>query len=87
MEIILSKEDRKEIVNELKIEFGEMFEEALEKAISFQFVDRKQLALMLSVCESTISTLEKEGLPHSRFGKSVRYDIRKIQDWIDSREE
>lgn len=85
MEVTLSKAEKEKIVEDLKKEFREMLEESLEKASSFQYVSRKQLAKMLDICEGSIANLEKDGLPYTKFGKSVKYEVGEVQKWITDR--
>jgi excisionase family DNA binding protein len=51
-----------------------------------QYVDRKRLAEILCVGPSTISKMmAQDGLPHYKFGKSCRFKVSKVMEFLEKR--
>ena len=49
-------------------------------------VTKEQLAKSISVSKSYINKLmSKEGLPHVRIGRSVRYSVKEVMAWLKQR--
>ena len=49
-----------------------------------RFLNVKELAVYLSVSEDTIRNWKKRAeIPFSKFGRSVRFDMRKIEKWLN----
>jgi len=52
-----------------------------------RFVSAKELALYMCLNEETIRKMAHRGtLPYAKFGKSLRFDLWKIDSWIKKRE-
>jgi excisionase family DNA binding protein len=52
-----------------------------------RFLTAKEIALYLGLSEDTIRKWVVRGkIPHSKFGKSLRFDLQKIEPWIEKRE-
>jgi excisionase family DNA binding protein len=43
---------------------------------------KKELAAKLKVHENTIDRRVKEGMPHIKVGKAVRFDIDEVMAWL-----
>ena len=52
-----------------------------------RFITIKELAAYLSMSENTIRDWIKEGrIPFSKLGRSVRFDLRRIESWLKKKE-
>ena len=52
-----------------------------------RFYNSKELSFYLGLSEETVRKWAVRGqLPFSKFGKSLRFDIRKIEAWIKQKE-
>lgn len=51
--------------------------------IEIRFLNVKELAKYLNMSEDAIRGWKKEGkIPHSRFGRSIRFDLHEIEKWL-----
>lgn len=52
-----------------------------------QFLSTPQAATMLAVSESTLQRyrITNEGPPYIKVGNRVRYDIKDLEDWVESK--
>lgn len=48
---------------------------------------RKELAEQLKVTTRTVDRQTKNGMPHIRFGKSVRFELNDVMTWIKEQNE
>jgi excisionase family DNA binding protein len=48
---------------------------------------RKELAEQLKVTTRTVDRQTKNGMPHIRFGKSVRFELNDVMIWIKEQSE
>ena len=51
-------------------------------------LDTKALAKMLNLKPQTLAAWRhhgRNGLPYNKVGRAVRYDLREVQQWLDSR--
>lgn len=46
-------------------------------------ITKKELAEHYNVSIATIDRLMKEGLPYTKIGKNVRFDLEKVKKWLD----
>lgn len=52
-----------------------------------RFLDVKSLAQYISLSEHTIRAWVKQGcIPFSKIGRSVRFDLRKLEGWLEEKE-
>ena len=52
-----------------------------------RFLKAKELAIYLGLSEETVRKWAIRGqIPFSKFGKSLRFDIKKIDTWIKQKE-
>lgn len=57
-----------------------------QKLFEIQMVDRNQLAKLISLSPSYISRLmSEESLPHYKIGKSVRFKIEEVMEFLNER--
>lgn len=60
---------------------------ATNRNMDKRFFNAKELATYLGLSEETIRKRAQRGtIPFSKFGKSLRFDIRKIDTWIKQKE-
>ena len=45
---------------------------------------KEQLAKELNVSERTLDNWRKDGLPHIKRGKFIRFELDKVIDWLKS---
>ena len=59
----------------------------MERLVERRFFDVRELATYLSLSEDTIRAWVKLGkIPFSKFGRSVRFDLNKIETWCKQKE-
>jgi len=46
------------------------------------YVDARELGRRLGLHERTVRRLCREGLPHTRLGKSIRFETAAVQRWL-----
>lgn len=84
--ITINDEQKKEIISEVTRNFKEAIDEAITESLleakSIRHVTKKELAEILSTSTNTISMFEKNGLPVFRFNKVVRYNVQKVDEWL-----
>lgn len=52
-----------------------------------RFANTKEIAVYLCLSEDTIRAWVKSGeIPFSKLGRAVRYDLRRIESWLKSKE-
>ncbi len=53
-----------------------------------RFLNVKEVALYLGVSQHTIRAWVRQlnGIPFSRFGRAIRFDLKKIDLWVKTRE-
>lgn len=62
-----------------------MFQSTTEQSVEPMLLTSRQAARMLAISERTLWSLTKDGqIPAVRFGRSVRYDPRDLNAWIQS---
>ena len=47
---------------------------------------KKEITNHYSVSINTIDRLMKEGLPFTKIGKSVRFDLEKVEEWLNRKD-
>ena len=72
------------VIRELAGQIAEVLDER-SRPPAPKYVDRATIAQVLGLCTATIANLEKQGLPHVRFGDSVRYSIDAVEEWAVKR--
>jgi len=56
-------------------------------AMEKRFLNTKEVAAYLGMAESTIRAwIRVEKIPFSRLGRSVRFDLKKINEWLKNKE-
>lgn len=80
--ITVSKEQQEAIIKELTKSFKAVIDESIEEATEITYLTKKDLAKMLRISSSSISNLEKKGMPAVRIGKAVRYNLKDVDIWI-----
>ena len=59
----------------------------MERLVERRFFNVRELAAYLSLSEDTIRAWVKFGkIPFSKFGRSVRFDLIKIETWCKQKE-
>jgi len=60
----------------------------MEQNLSKRFLNIKEVALYLGVSQHTIRAWVRQlnGIPFSRFGRAIRFDLKSIDLWIKTRE-
>lgn len=54
---------------------------------STKLLSVRQLAEELGLSERTVWTLyRREGCPHFRIGRTVRFNLDRVMDWLENRE-
>ena len=48
---------------------------------------KKDLAEHYKVSVPTIDRMMTQGLPYTKFGKSVRFELEKVKEWIEQQKE
>lgn len=49
------------------------------------YITTKELCDLLKVSRQTLTNWRKEGLPHEKFGKLVRFNKEKVYKWLKER--
>lgn len=45
-------------------------------------LNKKELAKELSISVSMVDKLLAQGMPHLKIGKSVRFELQEVKDWL-----
>lgn len=48
-------------------------------------LNKKELAKELSISVSMVDKLLAQGMPHLKIGKSVRFELQEVKDWLKRR--
>lgn len=48
-------------------------------------MNKKELAEALSISVSMVDKLLTQGLPHYKIGKSVRFELQEVKEWLKGR--
>ena len=57
----------------------------MSKIAQPRFVNVTVLSKQVGLCERTLQILyRKEGMPHVRIGRAVRFNIDKVSEWLES---
>lgn len=51
-----------------------------------QVMNKEQLCKFIGISRSTLDALRKQGLPWYRLGKSVRFNLEAVLEWLKEQE-